>query len=208
MLATEILDNADDIADLTNSDFMSGKQKNRILNENYRAIYQKIVNHGDRYLLQVLHPNADGKYILPNDFYQLHSITAGHGSIQIPRKVIGMSESSSGYVIEKNEIIIKGYTNIEVLYYPKPERIYTGSGEVLRQAYGDEPEIIDDTITNIEMRNNLFFDVLAYMCALQYKQKQNADTTAIQQQLAEKIEVFFDTLTEDDYERLRVRNVY
>lgn len=208
MLATEILDNADDIADLTNSDFMTMKQKNRILNENYRAIYQKIVNHGDRYLLQVLFPNKDGRYILPDNFYQLHSITAGHGAIQIPRKVIGMSESASGYVIEKNEIIIKGYTNIEVLYYPKPERILTGSGEVLRQAYGDEPELIDDTITNIEMRNNLFFDVLAYMCALQYKQKQNADTTAIQQQLAEKMEVFFDTLSEDDYERLRVRNVY
>lgn len=139
MLATEILENADDIADLTNSDFMSDKQKNRILNENYRAIYQKIVNHGDRYLLQVLKPNEEGKYILPNDFYQLHSITAGHGAIQIPRKVIGMSESSSGYIITKDEIIIKGYTNVEVLYYPKPEKIFTNTQVVLRPAYEGIP---------------------------------------------------------------------
>lgn len=56
--------------------------------------------------------------------------------------------------------------------------------------------------------NNLFFSAIAYRLAVDYKIKQNEDATQLSARAEEAMYSYFDSLTQDDNEPVRIKNVY
>lgn len=65
---------------------------------------------------------------------------------------------------------------------------------------------VEDTV--LDFPNSFYFQILAYMLAVQYKIKQNADATGLLSTLASQEQTFYDTLAQDANEPVRIRNVY
>lgn len=56
--------------------------------------------------------------------------------------------------------------------------------------------------------NNLFFSAIAYRLAVDYKIKQNEDAAQLSARAEEAMYSYFDSLTQDDNEPVRIKNVY
>lgn len=56
--------------------------------------------------------------------------------------------------------------------------------------------------------NNLFFSAISYRMSVHYKIKQNEDATNLSALAEEAMYSYFDTITQDDNEPVRIRNVY
>ena len=62
--------------------------------------------------------------------------------------------------------------------------------------------------TELDYPSNFYFNYLAYKLAIYYKNKQNADPSALLMQLADATKTFYDTLPRDENEFVRISNVY
>ena len=65
---------------------------------------------------------------------------------------------------------------------------------------------VEDTVLNFP--NSFYFQLLSYMLAVQYKIKQGADATGLQQSLASYENTFYDTLSQNASDPVRIKNVY
>lgn len=77
--------------------------------------------------------------------------------------------------------------------------------------YNDDGELIVKSIyidTELNFPNNFYFNYIAYMLAVAYKSKQNADPTLIIQQADAEELAFYDTLNRDANNVSRITNVY
>ena len=62
--------------------------------------------------------------------------------------------------------------------------------------------------TELNLPNNLYYNVLAYMLAFSYCCKQGKDATYVNAQLNSNIELLYDTLTNDAFSQMKITNIY
>mgnify|MGYP006976581502 FL=1 len=62
--------------------------------------------------------------------------------------------------------------------------------------------------TELNLPNNLYYNVLAYMLAFSYCCKQGKDATYVNAQLNNNIEILYDTLTNDAFSQMKITNIY
>lgn len=123
----DIVNRAEQLADLQNSDFISDSEKSALLNEAWNALYQKIINANDRTFIKSASV-SDG-YRLPSDFYQLSSLYVTKDHQQINRM---NAAQMRGYSITNNTLYLsREYNDIEVTleYFPNPKTIFYNSGK-------------------------------------------------------------------------------
>ena len=62
--------------------------------------------------------------------------------------------------------------------------------------------------TELNLPNNLYYNVLAYMLAFAYCCKQGKDATYVSAQLNNNTEILYDTLTNDAFSQMKITNIY
>lgn len=62
--------------------------------------------------------------------------------------------------------------------------------------------------TELDLPNNLYYNVLAYMLAFSYCCKQGKDPSLVANQLNANVEVLYDTLTNDSFGSFKITNIY
>lgn len=62
--------------------------------------------------------------------------------------------------------------------------------------------------TELNLPNNLYYNVLAYMLAFSYCCKQSKDATYVSAQLNSNTELLYDTLTNDAFSQMKITNIY
>ena len=85
----------------------------------------------------------------------------------------------------------------------------TGYGVSVGSLYSDDVLVyscFEDTVLNFP--NNFYFSYLAYMLAIAYKQKQNADASFLIQRASEEYAQFLTSISRDVAENNRIQNVY
>ena len=85
----------------------------------------------------------------------------------------------------------------------------TGYGVSVGSLYSDDVLVyscFEDTVLNFP--NNFYFSYLAYMLAIAYKQKQNADASFLIQRSSEEYAQFLTSISRDVAENNRIQNVY
>lgn len=65
---------------------------------------------------------------------------------------------------------------------------------------------LEDTV--LDFPNSFYYEILSYILAVAYKSKQGADYSAIMDKLGQMETTFWDTLSNDDYQPMRITNVY
>lgn len=106
-----------------------------------------------------------------------------------------------------NDIIIPGNVIYTVLGINKADN-NTGYGI---SYYDTDNNLVvasfyNDTI--IEFPNNFYYQYIAYMLAIGYKAKQNADSTSLMQQADSESNQFYNAIERDTNQYLRINNVY
>ena len=150
----DIIDRAEQLADLQNSDFISASEKAALLNESWNTLYQKIVNAEDRSFIKSVSV-ADG-YRLPSDFYQLASLYVTKDKTQINR--VNASQIQ-GYDITNNTLHLSHeYDGVKVTleYYPTPKTLFYNSGEKKSRDFGQTPTVIIDENLYIAEDNYIY----------------------------------------------------
>lgn len=126
--AKDLIEQAQMLADLQNSDFISWKENIMFMDNAWTDLYQQIINHGDKTFLKSF--EFEGTEIeLPYDFYQLQYVCYYDGLYERPinRKAKTSNREGPYYDIVGNSLIIKSNINtlrkIRVDYYPVKQSI-------------------------------------------------------------------------------------
>ena len=141
--AKDLIEQAQMLADLQNSDFISWKENIMFLDNAWTDLYQQIINHGDKAFLETFDFEGD-RCELPCDFYQLHYICYNDGFTKRPINRKSKTSTNEGpyYDIVGNEIVIynkmNSLKNIEVQYYPTRDAITYASDDVKVEGIGGE----------------------------------------------------------------------
>lgn len=98
-IASTLLNEALEMAQMANSSSISYSEAVSLLNETYTEIYQKAINNGSKDFIKELYLNGTGRFELPDDFYQLE-------------------RCECEYRLENNYIYVSAPTKIR--YYPIP----------------------------------------------------------------------------------------
>lgn len=144
--AKDLIEQAQMLADLQNSDFISWKENIMFLDNAWTELYQQIINHGDKAFLETFDFEGD-RCELPCDFYQLHYICYNDGFTKRPINRKSKTSTNEGpyYDIVGNEIIIynkmNSLKNVEVQYYPVRDTITYASDDV--KVEGINGQVID-----------------------------------------------------------------
>lgn len=155
--AKDLIEQAQMLADLQNSDFISWKENMMFLDNAWSDLYQQIINHGDKSFLKTFNFEGDSCE-LPRDFYQLHYICYNDGvnSIPINRKSKTSLTGGPFYDLVGDEIVIYnkvgGLRKIEVYYYPVKDSITFAA--VDQKVNGIDEEVIDVCDKNVLYTKN------------------------------------------------------
>lgn len=126
-LASEIAYRAKQLADLTNTDFISNEEDIHYINDAWKEFYQLLINKGDKQFVKEVELagstiNGQVEYSMPDDCYQILSIKNNFGLIT--RKADSENEASNTYEIVNNKIRLYGTQgHIVMTYYTVPEFI-------------------------------------------------------------------------------------
>lgn len=127
--AKDLIEQAQMLADLQNSDFISWKENMMFLDNAWSDLYQQIINHGDKSFLKTFSFEGE-RCELPRDFYQLFYVCYSDGLNERPinRKAkTSLTNSGPYYDMEGDEIVVYnrvGYgRKIEVYYFPVRDSI-------------------------------------------------------------------------------------
>lgn len=150
----DIIERAEQLADLQNSDFISDSEKSALLNEAWNTLYQKIVNANDRTFIKSVSV-FDG-YRLPKDFYQLASLY-----VEKDRQQINKINSSQrfGYSITNNILLLSHeYDDVNVImeYYPTPRTLFYNSGKKVSRSFVESPKLIVDDDVYVTTSNKIY----------------------------------------------------
>lgn len=152
--AKDLIEQAQMLADLQNSDFISWKENMMFLDNAWSELYQQIINHGDKSFIKTFTFQGDS-CVLPCDFYQLHYICYSDGINRIPinRKAKTSLTSGPFYDLVGDEIIIYnkilGQRQIEVEYFPIRDSITFAPDDVKLNG-------IDGTVLDVCDKNVLY----------------------------------------------------
>lgn len=155
--AKDLIEQAQMLADLQNSDFISWKENMMFLDNAWSELYQQIINHGDKGFIKTF--TFEGNSCeLPCDFYQFHYICYSDGINRIPinRKAKTSTIGGPFYDLVGNEIIIynkiNGLKQIEVEYFPVRDSITFAADDV--KVNGITGNVIDVCDKKVFYSNN------------------------------------------------------
>ena len=124
----DIINRALQLADLEGSNFVSWKENQSLLNENYTELYQKLVNKGDKSFLKEFRCAGNSVYALPLDFMQLKGVYMyNNGNLHtVERRAENGNINNIGYEIKNGKLYLYGYSqDILVQYFPSPKYLTT-----------------------------------------------------------------------------------
>ena len=150
----DIVNRAEQLADLQNSDFISDSEKSALLNEAWDTLYQKIVNANDRTFIKTI--SAYDGMKLPKDFYQLSALYITKSKEQIERV---NSSQLRGYNITNNILLLSHeYDDIEITleYFPTPKTIFYNSGKKETRSFLVAPIVLLDDDIYLGSDSNLY----------------------------------------------------
>lgn len=125
--ASEIAYRAKQLADLTNTDFISNEEDIYYINDAWKEFYQLLINKGDKQFVKEVELagstiNGQVEYAIPDDCYQILSIKNNYGIIT--RKADSESNTSNTYEVVNDKIRLYGTQgHIVMTYYTVPEFI-------------------------------------------------------------------------------------
>lgn len=189
----DIVTRSKQIADLENSDYISDKELEFMLNEARDKVYADLINIGDRYYIQ-----TSTSTTLPNDFMCLASVFMNETPVPSkPNSACPGTNYGWFYDLQKDHIEFSSNMQGPILieYYPTPEPIVWPIPE------GSEA-------TTIDLPNNICFNYFCYTMAMKMKMKQGADFTQIQALAQEQLETYTQLQHRDQYGVERVSNIY
>lgn len=164
--AKDLIEQAQMLADLQNSDFISWKENMMFLDNAWSELYQQIINHGDKSFIKTFTFQGDS-CVLPCDFYQLHYICYSDGINRIPinRKAKTSLTSGPFYDLVGDEIIIYnkilGQRQIEVEYFPVRDSITFASDDVkLNGIGGSVVDVCDKNVLYIKNGEYFVKDII------------------------------------------------
>lgn len=111
--------------------------------------------------------------------------------------------------VYRNDTLLVDYEDFDTFYGFNKVDYDTGYGVSCGSIYSDDVMVFscfEDTQLNFP--NNFYFSYLAYMLAIAYKQKQNADATFLIQRASEEFAQFLTSISRDVAENNRIQNVY
>lgn len=123
--ASEIVDRALHLADLTNTDFLTHKEHIEYLNDAWKNVYQFLINKGDkRFVNEVMLSGSYGmtEFDLPEDLYQIQSLKEYNTNRLIRRKADSESDNSGTYEVFNNKLRVYGIStgHLVLTYYVNP----------------------------------------------------------------------------------------
>ena len=149
----DIIERAEQLADLQNSDFISDSEKQALLNEAWSIFHQKIINSADKAFLKTV--SVRNGYRLPSDFLQMASIYIRDSKEQIQR--INAAQRMGYDIINDTLFLSKDYENLNVVmsYFPKPKTLFYCSGKKEKKGFTTSPKIIIDEDLYIDTSSNI-----------------------------------------------------
>lgn len=149
----DIIERAEQLADLQNSDFISDSEKQALLNEAWSIFYQKIINSADKAFLRTV--SVRNGYRLPSDFLQMASIYIRDSKEQIQK--INAAQRMGYDIINDTLFLSKDYENLNVVmsYFPKPKTLFYCSGKKEKRGFITSPKIIIDEDLYIDTSSNV-----------------------------------------------------
>ena len=149
----DIIERAEQLADLQNSDFISDSEKQALLNEAWSIFHQKIINSADKAFLRTV--SVRNGYRLPSDFLQMASIYIRDSKEQIQR--INAAQRMGYDIINDTLFLSKDYENLNVVmsYFPKPKTLFYCSGKKEKKGFSTSPKIIIDEDLYIDTSSNI-----------------------------------------------------
>lgn len=120
--ASKLVDRALEIADITNTDFLSYNEKTEYLNDAWKNVYQTIINYGlNVFTVEANLVGAAGRYKLPFDCYQIKSVKNPYTGRIIPRKADSESALGGYYEIVNDELVLGPTVGpVVIVYWRKP----------------------------------------------------------------------------------------
>ena len=212
------------LANIQNSSFVSATENRQLINDAFWALYQIMIDSGDVFFLKTIkHPSFDndgheGRYVLPDDFYQLYAIRDQYGN-GVLRKNKNTIKNGKCYDIRKRDIptevtVIDPDTQqetTETVLIPKACVINFNNALIEEIEYYPKPMTLDiegEGDIELEVPSNAYYQCMLYYMAIWYKTRQNEDSSAIQQLYDEAVANFTDTMKIDLNEYPQMRDVY
>lgn len=160
--ASEIAYRAKQLADLTNTDFISNEEDIYYINDAWKEFYQLLINKGDKQFVKEVELagstiNGQVEYSMPDDCYQILSIKNNYGIIT--RKADSESDTSNTYEVVNNKIRLYGTQgHIVMTYYTVPEFITLPDKTIETELTYNTASTFTDYIQNsfINSENNVY----------------------------------------------------
>ena len=120
--ASAIVERAMEIADITNTDFISYGEKVKYLNDSWKNVYQTIIQYNlNIFTKEIRLDGANGTYKLPFDLYAIKSVKNPYSGAEIPRKSDSDGEYGYHYEIVNDTIVIGPIGGpVSITYWQKP----------------------------------------------------------------------------------------
>lgn len=124
-LASQIVKRAFNLADLSNTDFVSHEEAVQYLNDSFTEIFNNIVNHGEKVFVKEVKLSGTGgpmqEFDLPWDLYRICVIRDPFSGYNLLRHVDTESDMDASYEIVNDKLRVYGATsNLIMTYYVKP----------------------------------------------------------------------------------------
>lgn len=160
--ASEIAYRAKQLADLTNTDFISNEEDIYYINDAWKEFYQLLINKGDKQFVKEVElagssVNGQVEYAMPEDCYQILSIKNNYGIIT--RKADSESDTSNTYEVVNDKIRLYGTQgHIVMTYYTVPEFITLPDKTIETELTYNTASTFTDYIQNsfINSDNNVY----------------------------------------------------
>lgn len=157
----DIVTRARELADLENSNFITWSENMKLLDESYKKLYQEAINESDKYYLTrcelkdlviAERREKEVSFYLPENFYQLHSISVKGSGRQILKKARTEDSSSARYDIENNTLVLYGGASslpLDIAYYPVPKTLTLKNNPVTVSVEGTPLDVNGDMVLSV-----------------------------------------------------------
>lgn len=159
--AKRIIERALNLADLTNTDFLSHQELTDYLNDSWKSLYQLFINSSDKqFVCEAALKQSGGvsEYCLPEDLHQIHSLKDRISGRVYLRATVNAAPVQGTYEIVNNKIRLYGISGDLVLtYYKTPTYISLPDKTIKLELEGN---ILSTSGNNILLESGAIYDVL------------------------------------------------
>lgn len=167
----DIVTRARELADLENSNFITWSENMKLLDESYKKLYQEAINESDKYyltrcelkdLVVAERKEKEVSFYLPENFYQLHSISVKGTGRQILKKARTEDSSSARYDIENNTLVLFGGASslpLDIAYYPVPKTLTLKNEPVTVSVEGTALDVNGDMVLSVNDENAIITNI-------------------------------------------------